>query len=251
MKKTKALMGTTITVEVVDASVGETDLDRVFLYFESVEKRFSVFKETSEISLINNGRIKENGWSMDMKTILALADKTKKQTNGYFNIVTPEGKYNPSGIVKGWAINNASKILLSEGFNNFHIDVGGDVQVQGKNKQGMYWSVGIKNPFNQEQIVKIVYLRDQGIATSGTYIRGQHIYDPYERGKDITEILSLTVIGPNVCEADRFATAAFAMGFRGINFIETLDGFEGYVISRDGNGTETSGFEKYCIYQKI
>jgi thiamine biosynthesis lipoprotein len=64
-------------------------------------------------------------------------------------------------------------------------------------------------------------------------------------GPLVTDVLSLTVIGPNIYEADRFATAAFAMGEEGIRFIERLEGFEGYMIDRRGQATFTSGFTRY------
>jgi thiamine biosynthesis lipoprotein len=54
--------------------------------------------------------------------------------------------------------------------------------------------------------------------------------------------MSLTIIGPDVLDADRFATAGFAMGKAGILFIEQLDGFEGYVVDANGRATWTSGF---------
>ena len=57
--------------------------------------------------------------------------------------------------------------------------------------------------------------------------------------------MSLTVIGPDIYEADRFATAAFAMGMEGIEFIERLSGFEGYIITNEGIATMTSGFEQF------
>ena len=59
------------------------------------------------------------------------------------------------------------------------------------------------------------------------------------------EIASISVIGPNVYEADRFATAAFAMGEKGIEFIEGLKGFEGYMIKNNQIAVMTSGFKKY------
>jgi thiamine biosynthesis lipoprotein ApbE len=62
-----------------------------------------------------------------------------------------------------------------------------------------------------------------------------------------TDVVSLTVIGPNVYEADRFATAAFAMGKKGIYFIEQLPGFEGYMIDTSAQATYTSGFERYVL----
>jgi FAD:protein FMN transferase len=244
-KQTRDLMGMTITVEIADDFAKESEINLVFAYFESVEKRFSVFKDDSEITLINEGKIKQSQYSEDMKTVFALAEKTKKETNGYFDIVTPSGKYNPSGLVKGWAIYNASILLLEKGFKNFYIEAGGDIQAYGINGHGTKWSVGIQNPFDPSQIVKVIFLKDIGIATSGSYRRGQHIYDPYNTDKPLNEIVSITVIGPNVYEADRFATAAFAMGPQGINFIENLKSFEGYMIDKDGMAIQTSDFVRY------
>ena len=249
MKKSSAIIGTVITIEIADDSAREADVEKIFSYFEDIEKRFSIFDPQSEISLINDGILKQYQYSPEMIEVFALAEKTRMESNGYFNILTPAGNYNPSGIVKGWAIRKASKMLLTMGFENFYIDGGGDIQTHGKNKSGIPWSVGIRNPFKQEQIVKVIYPGNRGIATSGTYIRGQHIYNPINKESAITDIVSLTVIGPDVCEADRFATAAFAMGKKGIYFIEELDGFEGYLIDSKGIGTSTIGFAGYTEYK--
>ena len=245
MKETKILMGMPITVEIVDSSVDAMDINDVFNYFKYVENRFSVHKPESEISQINDQKINQADWSEEMLIIFDLARETKKLTDGYFDIVNREGKFDPSGIVKGWAIFNASKILEGRGFTNFYIEAGGDIQAKGKNSLGEDWRIGIRNPFNIQQIVKAVAVGDNGVATSGTYIRGQHIYDPKQKDLPITEIVSLTVIGPNIYEADRFATAAFAMREKGIAFIEKIPGFEGYMINKNGRATMTSGFEKY------
>jgi thiamine biosynthesis lipoprotein len=253
MRQAKIMMGMPVIAEIADGSqpadsqspVSKNALEKVFAYFEYVDEKFSTYKETSEISRINRGELAEFDRSDDMKTIFALSEETKKLTNGYFDIKRPDGKYDPSGIVKGWAILNAAKILQDAGFENFYVDAGGDIDARGKNTEGRSWSVGIKNPFNEQEVVKVVYLLNCGIATSGTYIRGQHIYDPKNPGEQITEIVSLTVVGPNVYEADRFATAAFAMGKSGIEFIEGLAGFEGYIIDNKGTATMTSGFPKY------
>jgi FAD:protein FMN transferase len=166
---------------------------------------------------------------------------------GFFDIKTPGGKYDPSGLVKGWAILNAAKIIRKYDFSDFYVEAGGDIQTNGKNEKGMPWRVGIKNPFNKEEIIKVLSVSGQGVATSGIYERGEHIYNP-KTGQNMTkDIVSLTVVGPDVYEADRFATAAFAMGADGINFIEELKGFEGYMIDDKGVGTMTSGFEKYVV----
>ena len=62
---------------------------------------------------------------------------------------------------------------------------------------------------------------------------------------EVTRPVSLTVIAPNVLEADRFATAAFAMGFKGIYFLEERSGLEGYLIDNTGLATMTTGFDSY------
>ncbi|HUD45002.1 MAG TPA: FAD:protein FMN transferase [Patescibacteria group bacterium] len=267
MKQTKLIMGMPITVEIVDAEFPKDAFKKVYEYFTYIDNKFSTYKKNSEISQINERRIKKSEYSPDMRNIFALSQKTKEETDGYFDILH-NGKYDPSGLVKGWAIWNAAALLKKMRINNFYIDAGGDIQVAGKNKENKLWKVGIRNPFNRFENVKIVYLDNLGIATSGTAVRGNHIYNPKKeechprhdrgsfrkdsrfRGNDReggndNAIVSLTVIGLNVYEADRFATAAFAMGQTGIKFIEKLEGFEGYLIDKNGIATYTSGFEQF------
>ena len=245
MKETKILMGMPITIEITDKSKNKKEINKIFDYFKSVDNRFSTYKKKSEISLINKGLVKKEDFSNDMREIFSLSEETKKITSGYFNIMTPSGIYDPSGIVKGWSIYKASCILKKDGFENFYIDAGGDIQTSGKNSSVEKWKVGIRNPTNNNEVIKILELSGEGIATSGSYIRGDHIYNPNDTIHIIKDIVSLTVVGPNIYEADRFATAAYAMGSKGINFIEQLEGFEGYIINSNSTATFTNGFEKY------
>ena len=246
MKRTRALMGMTITIEVVDAKVKDADITTLFDYFISVDKVFSTYKNDSEISKLNAGQITKKQVSVDMRQILQLADDTKKETNGYFNI-SHNGMIDPSGIVKGWAIYNAAVMLQEKGFHNYYVDAGGDIQVAGTNGKGEPWSIGIRNPFQPDEIVKVVHLENKGIATSGLYNRGDHIYNPHKSDQPIASIASMTVIGPTVYDADRFATAAFAMGEKGIQFIEKLPGFDGYMIDANGIATMTSRFNRFVL----
>jgi len=240
-------MGMPVILEVIDSWVTGKTFDEVFAYFEYVDRKFSTYKDESEISLLNRQEITLEESSEDMQAIFMLAEQTRQETDGYFDIAR-NGKYDPSGIVKGWAIYNAAEILRQAGFKNYYVDAGGDIQVSGKNDKGQDWRVGIQSPFNPKEIVKVVSLQDCGMATSGTYVRGQHIYNPKDCKQPITEIVSLTVIGPDIYEADRFATAAFAMGSAGVYFIENLKGFEGYMIDQKGLATYTSGFERYVCH---
>ncbi len=246
MRDTRILMGMPITVDITD-DVPPQLMEDVYDYFTAIDRRFSLYKPDSEISAYNRGDIVHANLSAEMHEVLALAERTKSQTDGYFEIRKPDGRLDPSGIVKGWAINNAALLLRRSGVRNFYVDAGGDIQTAGLNADGEDWRVGIRNPFNDTEIVKALSLRNCGIATSGTYVRGQHIYNPHHLSQQIDDIVSLTVIGPDVLEADRFATAAFAMGENGIYFIEDLPGLEGYIISARGIATQTTGFGAFVI----
>lgn len=236
-------MGMPVTVEVVDEKATEKTLEKVFDYFKYIDEKFSTYKKTSEISMINRGELALEKCSQDMKTILWLAEKTKRETEGFFDI-NRGYRRDPSGIVKGWAIWQAAKILEGMGHVNYYVDAGGDIQTSGKNAEGKPWKVGIRNPQRKEEIVKVFAVSGEGIATSGNYERGLHILNP-KTGMPADEIASMTVIGPNVYEADRFVTAAFAMGRGGIIFIEKRGGLEGYMIDKEGMATKTSGIGKY------
>lgn len=237
-------MGMPVTVNIVDPRVKNHEIESIFSYFKEVDKRFSTYKKNSEISRLNRKEIFPAEFSKDLKEILKLSEHTKEQTSGYFD-VTRNGIIDPSGIVKGWAINNSANLIREMGYRNFFVDIGGDIQTSGINEEGKKWRVGMKNPFKEDEIVRVVELSGEGIATSGSYIRGSHIYDPVGNSP-LNFIVSLTVIGPNVYEADRFATAAFVMQNEGLNFI-VKKGLEGYMINSSGIATFTKGFNKFVI----
>jgi FAD:protein FMN transferase len=245
MKQWRVVMGMPVTIEIVGDSVDPAYFERLYSYFEHIEEVFSPFRATSETSRINRGLLRIEDSSEEMRTVVRLAEKTWVETKGYFDI-NRNGVFNPVGIVKGWAVYQASEVLRQAGVWDFYVEAGGDIQLSGDSESGDRWSVGIRDPFAPDKIVKALRLSDAGIATSGTYVRGQHIYDPTGTGgASVDEIVSVTVIGPNVYEADRFATAAFAMGREGIGFLERERGLEGYMIDKNRVATLTSGFADY------
>jgi len=236
-------MGMPVSLTIEDAKVTEADFNKVFDYFRKIDARFSPYKTESEVTRMNSGLIREPDYSPEMREILKLSEETKRETDGYFDIYR-NGVCNPSGLVKGWAIKNAADIVNKMGFKHYLIEAGGDIQSSSSRLDGSAWRIGIRNPFNQQEIIKVVYLRGQGIATSGTYERGPHIYNP-KTGKPADEIASLTVIGPNVYEADRFSTPAFVMGEDGVKFIAGLKGFEAYQVNKDGIAVFSEGFKNH------
>ncbi|OYV63723.1 MAG: thiamine biosynthesis protein [Parcubacteria group bacterium 21-58-10] len=244
MKEARLIMGMPIEIEIVGPDV-RAALDGAFAYLVGVDEQFSTYKETSEISRINRGELALADASPEMREVFAIGEKAKKETGGYFDIRRPDGSTDPSGVVKGWAIKNTAALVRAAGCENYFLNVGGDIAMNGKDAEGKEWSVGIRNPFKTDEIVKVVYPKGYGIATSGSYLRGDHIYNPHAPDEKLHDIVSITVIGPDVLAADLMATAAFAMGKRGIAFIENLSGFEGYAIDAEGTATLTSGFGEY------
>ena len=200
MQQTRIIMGMPITINISEMANADI-FEKIFDYFDYIDNKFSTYKKDSEISKINRNEIDKKDYSDEMNEVFRLSEKTKIETQGFFNIKR-NGFIDPSGLVKGWSIYNAYELLKTKGFKNFYIDAGGDIQISGKNKNKK-WEIGIKNPFDQTKIVKTLKLYNKGIATSGTYIRGQHIYNPINN-KEIQDVVSMSVIGPNIYERPNY-----------------------------------------------
>ena len=241
MRQMRDIMGMPVIVDIVGG--GMADCDHVFSFFDAIDRRFSTYRADSEMNCINRGEISREGASAPMREILALCEREKTRFAGYFDIKKPDGSLDPSGLVKGWAIREAAALTMRAGFSSFWIEAGGDIQTAGTDEAGKPWSVGIRNPFDMGTIVEVIYPQGRGVATSGTYIRGEHIYDPHTNRPVETPFISLTVVAPDIYEADMYATAGFAMGEKGIAYLERASGIEAYAIDHAGIATMTSGWK--------
>jgi thiamine biosynthesis lipoprotein len=221
----------------------ESLIDEVFARLVEIDAAYSTYIATSEVSKIQNGTLSLDQASEELLSILDLAAYAKTITNGYFDI-SHNGIFDPSGIVKGWAIAQATKILNNAGIDDYIVEIAGDMYASGYFEIGKAWTVGIRAPHEPSKVVKIAALTDMAIATSGTSERGQHIYNPMVEGP-IEDILSISVIGPDIIWADIYATAAFARGAAGIEWLETVPDYEGFAILPGMTGVSTSGFGAY------
>lgn len=238
-------MPITIVIRTSDLTRAEQAAHDAFKYLIQIDQRFSPFKEDSEVSAINRGGLKASEYSDQMNHILGLAEITKQDTAGWFDVWN-NGRFDPCGIVKGWALQEVSQQIKDAGFENFLVDGSGDIQSSGQDSDGP-WQIGIRNPFAPSEIVKVVGLAGNACATSGSYFLGDHIYRPLKVKSIGCEIVSLSIVAPNVYEADRFTTAAFAMGEAGIEFVEKQPGLEGYAIDATGTATMSSGWKAHVV----
>jgi len=237
-------MGMPVTIHVVDPLTNAGALDEVFGELNTLDQTFSTFKSSSAVSRINRGELQAEDAGPLVRQALDLCRLYEVDTGGYFSAWI-DGKLDPSGLIKGWAIDRACSILDSHGCRDFFVDAGGDVQTRGYNEEGIPWRVGIRHPSERDQVVRVILASGLAVATSGTYEKGEHIVDPHT-GDTANELLSFTVAGPDILPADVYATAGFAMGSRGLAFIEAREGFEAYAIDRNLVAKWTSGFDALC-----
>lgn len=232
-------MGMAILVDLRDP-LPPGDVDAVFDWFRQVDETFSTFKETSEISRIDRGELALEEAGRDVRDVLARCDELRAETAGYFD-ARAAGRLDPSGFVKGWAVDRAAALLDTAGARSFAVYAGGDVVVRGEPEPGEPWRVGIRHPHTADRVAAVVEGRDLAVATSGAYARGEHVVDPHS-GLPARGLLSVTVTGQELGTADAYATAAFAMGRDAPGWIARLAGHEAMAITADERVLSTPGF---------
>ncbi len=234
------IMGTAIGIHVRDA-VAPGVLDEVFGYLRGVDERFSTFKPASEVSRLRRGELREDEASPELREVLALCDDLWRTSEGYFDARAhrSDGLLDPSGLVKGWAIEQAALLLDATGARRFAINAGGDIVTRNEAERGRPWRVGIRHPLQPDRVAAVLNLGDGAVATSGAYERGQHIIDP-RRGRPPKGLLSVTVVGPSLTYADAYATAAFAMGPAGTAWVARHPGYGAYAITAEQRVVWTS-----------
>jgi FAD:protein FMN transferase len=232
--RVEQIMGTAIGIDLRDAVVPESAVDEAFSSLRRADARFSTFKPESEVSRLGRGELTLDACSLELRRVMALADQLRSDSGGHFDVHghRADGGLDPSGVVKGWAVEEAAWILDAAGARNYAINAGGDVLVRGEPAPGEPWRIGIRHPLRADAVAHVVELRDGAVATSGAYERGAHITDPLTASAP-HDWLSITVVGPSLTMADAYATAAFAMGTDGLAWVSTHPGYRAYGINAD------------------
>lgn len=234
-------MGMPVSIEVLD-DIAPTAHTEVFAWLRCVDATFSTYRPESQISQLDRGTLAPEAAHADVREVLARCEGHRVATGGFFDI-RATGRLDPSGFVKGWAVERAAAILERAGARRLCINAGGDVLVRG----GRPWRIGIRHPRLRDRLAGVVALRDGAVATSGAYERGPHVVDPHT-GRPPSHTLSVTVVGPDLGAADAYATAAFAMGAEGPAWTASLSGrgFEAMTTLHDDRVLTTPGFLEHC-----
>jgi thiamine biosynthesis lipoprotein len=201
-----------------------------------VDAVFSTYREDSDLSRIRRGELTAADADPLVNGVLLLCERAKAATDGWFDIDLPGG-LDPSGLVKGWAIERALDVLSGLPVD-ICLNVGGDVAVR---SAGEPFVVGIEDPHDRGRVVAAVPISVGGLATSGTAARGLHIIDPHT-GRPADAVASVSVVGPSLMWADVFATAAFARGHGALAWLATVPSYEGLVVHLDGRLESSAGW---------
>ena len=229
--------------QAVDQAV-EQAVDQAVEWLRWVDRTFSTYVRNSEVNRFDRGELDLGSCCEEFASVLSLCHEMGERTAGSFD-AWAGGHYDPSGLVKGWSIEEASAMLRAAGWPDHAIDGGGDVRLAGVPCSGGAWQVGIRHPHEKGAFCAALSLPECAVATSGNYERGPHVTDP-RTGAPATALASVTVIGPELTSADAYATAAFAMGREAPAWLARLAGYEALVVYAAGDGWATPGFEGYC-----
>lgn len=194
----------------------------------------------------------------DELTALLAAVGYKKLSiqKGKLSKTSPELFVDLSAIAKGYGVDQAADSLEDLGFDNFMVEVGGEVRARGVNAEGEPWQLGIETPTEEtRRVQRIIPLRNQALATSGDYrnyfekdgVRISHTIDA-RTGKPIThKLASVSVVYSNCMMADAWATALNVLGEdEGLKLADE-ENIAALFIVRDGSGfkeIESQAFTK-------
>lgn len=204
-----------------------------------LDRVFSTWNPRSPMSLLRSGELAWHEAPAEVGEVLSLCAEAKRASNGWFDPWAMPGGVDPTGLVKGWALEQAMGVLRRRGITAALINAGGDVVTLGQPAPDEQWRVGIRHPWRPRALACVVEV-DGAVATSGTYERGPHLFDPFA-GRPAARAASATVAGPDLAMADALATALAVGGDHVLVAIAALRGYEAYLVRGDGSEGATPG----------
>ncbi len=226
-------MGTVFSIDVRDPGDWTGAVADVVGWLHHVDAVFSTYRPGSDISRLQRRELRLADADPEVAVVLGLCAEIQQETGGHFSALSG-GRIDPTGLVKGWAVEAASRRLRDHGSTNHAVNGGGDIQLAGEAGPGRRWTVGISDPHDRRRILTTVTGRDFAVATSGTTERGAHLLDPFT-GRPVTRLAAGTVTGPSLTRADAYATAAFVMGRPALDWIDTVPGHAALLVDPDGH----------------
>jgi thiamine biosynthesis lipoprotein len=218
---------TAITIKLAGTAGREQDalaaIRQCAEFFAHVDVVFSPYRPLTEVALYRSGLAGPGPHTREFDEVLDACRDLRALTRGAFDPWSVPGGYDPSGYVKGWGAGRASEILGAAGFGDHLVNASGDLCCHGDEDpgSGSGWPIGILNPHAPTEVVQVVSLRNESMATSGRYERGDHVIDP-ATGRPAVGVDSATVVGPDSGSADALASAAMVHGLASVEWLDAL-----------------------------
>lgn len=223
---------------------GQQAWDEAVASLREADAVFSTYRADSAVSRLGRGEITLADCPSEVADVLALAAVARTDSHGAFDVRRPgpDGRLvlDPSGIVKGWAVDRAARALRQLPETDFALSAGGDMVCATARPDSPAWRVGIEDPRDASRILAVLPVRNGGVATSGLAHRGAHIADP-RTGATPAAYASVTVLAGTLTDADVDATAAFVLGDDAPAWLAHRPGRHAFLVRPDGT-TETTGF---------
>lgn len=214
-------------------------LERACAELHGADGLFSTWKPESPMSMLRRGLLSPDEVPDEIGQVLDLCAYVRDLSSGWFDPWAMPGGVDPTGIVKGWAVERALGALRVRDVAAASVNAGGDVAVFGEPAEGTRWRIGVRHPWRPDALA-CVLLVDDAVATSGTYERGPHLVDPRTGGPRACAA-SASVVGPSLALADGMATALAVGGDEVLERLAELPRYEGYLVRTDGTEIWTPG----------
>lgn len=210
-------MGTVFLFQIEDA-VSEPELERLcrsaMEILDDADQKFSLYKQDSELSRLRRGEIDWPQASREQLLVREQCERWQDKTSGFFD-ARVSSEYDPSGLVKTWAAENAANFLEANGIRQFTLNAGGDIYLSAELQSQVLNRVGLSNlkPIASEgaganMVLDLKDTKYRAVCTSGSIERGEHIWSTGES----QHFLQVTVVGEDLVTADIWATAISAGG---------------------------------------
>lgn len=243
------VMGTVASFRVVRGAVATPVVQEAIRaacdVLHHVDRVFSTWQPTSPLSRHRRGEVDFEDLPAEVAVVAEACAAARAASRGWFDPWRLPGGFDPTGLVKGWAVERAVERVAASGAPGGMVNAGGDLAVWGQPAGGERWTVAIRHPAHDDAAAGIVAV-GSAIATSGEYERGAHLWDPFA-GRSRCRVSSATVVGPSLAMADALATALAVAGSPGLEFVAGTDGYEGLVIEPGGTGRATAGFAELLV----
>ncbi|MGO8877293.1 MAG: FAD:protein FMN transferase [Acidimicrobiales bacterium] len=239
----EAVMGTMVSFHLYPGSGGDFEaraaLRAACERLHRLDEIFTTWSPASAMSRFRGGRLRPHEVPAELPVVLELCRQVRAASGGWFDPWAMPGGLDPTGLVKGWAVEQALGLLGGAGLEGAMVNAGGDVALLGHPPGGAGWRIGIRHPWRADALACVIEA-EGAVATSGCYERGAHLVDP-RNGRPSQAAASATVIGPRLAFADALATALAVGGDEALELIGGLAGYEAYLIRADGTELATAG----------